>query len=663
MAGLLQPEECGQVPAVLLLMFVPVEGSCTMNRSRLIESLCFGLTLSLGLLLAAATQGCLRDPDNELLESEQSLSVAGRLIDRQGQPLSDVAVFIEDLSTAIAVSDDNGRFSFTADANDLVRIKSSLPVARNGIRLYFERIGIGEQSAAVGMSAPISLLALGNMDLGTYILDEGIAVSGSVMLLPRDQDVLAAEKALVKIGRWQTTTDAEGIFHFEHMPRGRIPVEAYYSGFGRYRSQQQIDPTLLIDGELPEIVLFPELGISGVILPNEAGGQLSGIEQSLRPLRRSYRVKSSPDVRWIRFDHRFERLEASTNNVILEDGEEVASSVTAAWLPIAEIIEYDFPNEGAYSLYYQFADENFSDLSQIFQLDQNVDRFGDSIGFSINDGDEVSTDSTVTLNIDLPATASRIRYAEDPLLLETLSWQEPRENIPYSFRPNTERSNLRRIYLQFQDRFGNLSRLYSAEIRLELFPEQDDFIVVAGGANVVNNRAVPVEIELPRNGFEFRIFDESDLNTGAESSTPVQAPDFWRQPQSSLVYTFTSSGYRSLFIQFRDENGNLSPVYQRSLLVAPAGLEESVITINQGDEQTANRLVELTIVPVEGAIGMRVHHDLATLQSMVATSIETEMTYELPAVNGRYRIYVQFVLVNDNEDTIAFFDTIDLINQ
>lgn len=497
--------------------------------------------------------GCLGEPGSVLLEKEQNIKVVGRLLGPQGDPLGEAQVFLETRNQPIARTDGAGDFSFQMDAEQIISLKQSLPTQRGGLRLYYEK---SQQNASrlVGISSPISLFQTGDINLGTSILSEGDTVRGRIWLLPRNQDLTPAEDATVTIGRWQAFTNGEGEFQIDNVAKGRLPIQVLAAGYGPHRSSLTVDPALNGD-ELAPVVLFPEFGVNGALFAMDSQGVSEQIEASLRPYRKGYRVRGSPDATWIRLDHRPERLESAQTT-----GEE--EGVSARWIELKDIVYYDFPGDGAYNLYYQFANEDQSETSDVFQLPVLVDRFGGSEGLVIAGGQETVNTSRVTVAIDVPNTAVSMRLAESEDVLTTRNWQPTQTEMEYNFLPNPNlETSVRGLFLQFQDNFGNVSQIYQSTVRLQLFPTTDEFIALGPCASCADPNSVTLTIDLPVSAFEMRIFE----NIAGGGTGEQQEPGVWIQAQPQFDYTLENAGSQNIFVQFRDENGNRSLVFQKSV--------------------------------------------------------------------------------------------------
>lgn len=518
-------------------------------------------------LLFLGLAACLEEPDSMLLEEQTELFIFGSLRDETGQAVDNAEIFIEDQLTPIAVSDSDGDYSFQVSAEELVRVKGRLPVQSSGMRLYFQKL-INQDERLIGMSPSVNLFLTGELNLGITILDQGIAAQGRVWALPRNQDLEPAVGARVILGRWQVFTDEEGRFQFPFLPRGQLPMSVMASAYGPFYSSLLVEPGLM-DSELEPVVLFPEYGVSGALLLQNPGNELSQIEAVLRPFRKSFRVYNSPQATWVRLHHKRESLEADEKIVSNEQGVPIPK---AKWVKISKLVDYDFPAEGTYTVYYQFANQDQSETSDIFQLPVLMDRFGASTGLTIEEGQEVVSSSRVNVTIDLPVAATRMRIAESEYELLQKGWLPAVENLVYDFGPLAEQpSNLRQLLLQFQDSFGNASRIYKASVRLVLFPENSNFIVVNGGLDITSDPTVQIEISLPENAYEMRVFEETSANTGGNGTNPAIPPPapLWMQAQELIYYTFQQSGCRNLLIQFRDQNANQSLIYQKNICYMP----------------------------------------------------------------------------------------------
>ncbi|MFW7377337.1 MAG: hypothetical protein ACOH5I_00850 [Oligoflexus sp.] len=509
---------------------------------------------------------CLEEPETLLLDDQEDILIYGQLWGKDGKALENAEVFIEDQAQAIATTDTEGNFTIRIDAQEVVRVKSRIPVQRQGLRLYYQK-NLGAAENLVGISAPINLFTSGEVDLGITILDNGFDVEGQVWALPRNQDLEVVSSAMVQIGRWQGFTNEDGRFQIAGLPRGSLPMYVLASGFGPNYSSLLIEPGL-VTNELPPVVLFPEFGVSGALILQGDDNAPSQIESVLRPFRKSFRVFHSPQAAWVRMDHRQESFEPGEGLITNEQGVTIPR---AKWMKISSLLDYDLPGEGAFNIHYQFANQDQSEISDVFQLPVLMDRFGSEAGIRIEEGQEIVTSSRVNINIDVPDIAVRMRFAETEFELLQRGWVPSVSQMTYDFAPLPDQSgNVRQILVQFQDSFGNMSRVYKASVRMVLFPENSAFITLGNSACVNNcdwniNDILPIKVVLPSNAYEVRIFEET---FESPTVTPPPSPT-WIQANEDHIYEFQSAGQRNLLIQFRDQNGNRSIVYQKIVNVQP----------------------------------------------------------------------------------------------
>ncbi len=110
---------------------------------------------------------------------------------------------------------------------------------------------------------------------------------------------------------------------------------------------------------------------------------------------------------------------------------------------------------------------------------------------------------------------------------------------------------LKVVYVRFKDRAGNISETYLDSIRLDRQPPIKGTVQIDGGANITNNSNKKVNLILYAEGVkEMRIsnnyrFDDSEWEDYAENKEwTLYGPD----------------GLKTVFVQFRDELGNVSRV-------------------------------------------------------------------------------------------------------
>lgn len=160
--------------------------------------------------------------------------------------------------------------------------------------------------------------------------------------------------------------------------------------------------------------------------------------------------------------------------------------------------------------------------------------------------------------------------------------------------------------------------------------EIDYSIKINDGAARTRDRQVDLDMRAPRGTHHMRIAnDQADL---ADADwQPFREDKNWTLPGRT--------GTQTVFVQFRDRDGGVSRVYRDSITLE---LEETPkVVINDGENETRVRRVELYIVAPENARRMRIS-DTPDLTEVKWRRVTREVHWTLPKENGRRYIYVQF---------------------
>jgi hypothetical protein len=145
---------------------------------------------------------------------------------------------------------------------------------------------------------------------------------------------------------------------------------------------------------------------------------------------------------------------------------------------------------------------------------------------------------------------------------------------------------MKTVYVRFKDRAGNISETYLDSIRLDRQPPIKGTVEIDGGARITNNSNKKVKLLLHAEGVkEMRIsnnyrFDDSQWEAYSEiKEWALSGPD----------------GLKTVFVQFRDELGNISRVAQDRIGIdrqAPMG---GSLTLARGKKFTTNIDKEIEI--------------------------------------------------------------------
>ena len=516
-------------------------------------------------LAASALTGCLRKKSSSSITSiPSSLVLTGRIFVSDKSPAASASIYVGINQTAITTAGIDGAFTITLDANAISLLSGE--VTNNAIRLYAVD---AKDTAQQGSSSPINLTARGVVNLADITLSQTATVKGEVLQIASGKkQSQPATGVRVFAGHAITTTGDDGSFTLKGVVPGTITVAA---GPLNSSAQQSItvQPGQLAALKKP-LVIFPLTGVNGLVVPDTSTSVADFAKQG-RPFMRTFNPVANSSAYYIRYS-----TDASQLNATAAGG--------APWQQINDSFDFDFQKNGGSTLYYQFADIQQQGLSEVFTLPVVLDNFAATTGLILGDGSGILPSNIAPVTVVVPPAAYRMRVAPSIDTLLVTPWQEPKPsfvfNFPFIRDPSTNFlqgfGNVT-LYLQYQDAGGMVSPMYNASATLNLFPPaaSPQVFRVNGGAAVTSTRLVQLDINVPPNAFEMLIFEAETpimsntliptLNT---NSTP-QTRNIWLAAQPSSFYTFTSTGSKTLYLQFRSIDQAVSPVYKYPIIVQP----------------------------------------------------------------------------------------------
>jgi hypothetical protein len=562
------------------------------NLNKKIKSSIIGF----GMIVAT---GCLK-PDSKSSESEAltSLLVSGKVVNANGSPASGVKVFTNASVDSEIETEGDGKFDLVLQASELTSLSSVSGQSQTAFYVFFEST---DGTNLRGVSEAISTSSRGVLKIDTIKVQAPASVEGKVLILREDgQIVIPTDGVRLRIGSKDLTSGAEGSFSVGDIPAGNVPVYGFIDGSAPFRDTWQILPGEVKKFEVP-FLLFPEKGIHGLVLQDKNETTPSSLSQKT-PYTKAFSVRNSPNAVRFRYHHIREKL---------EKGE-------VEWKPINQIIEYDFGSNGGHTLYYQFADQTDQTTSQLYSLQTIIDPLGDSTGFVVNDGTGITNKLDITLNIDVPRTAFRMRVAETMENLKEVEWTIPQPVFNYRLRanPNVDIGS-RTIYVQFGDVGGLLSPVYTSNVTINLWPAPvPEVFVINNGAPESSSRLVKLDIKVPTQAYEMLIFEAVEdrfsvqANTVNESQTTTNTTtntrSLWLAAKPELYFKFSSSGMKTLYLQFRTRDLIISPIYDQQIRVQPFQNNADGFVINNGAPSSSSRHLELSLVPPHGSVQFRV---------------------------------------------------------
>lgn len=575
-------------------------------------------TAMIALLLATvAFSSCLKSSGARLAVNQvaNTLTLTGSVTLADGTAASGFNVFADELDTGLGITDASGSFRVTLTEDQLNRLAAvqdgtSPASGRNVFRLWIEA---SDEAALVGVSSAIETARRGEHQLAAITLQSTASVTGKVMLVSSGRRPEDAPGASIKIGRRQAIAGEGGRFVIERVPAGQSSIATSFNGY-----QTDIRVINLLAGEqitLPfEIVLFPEKTVGGAVFLDDRVS-VAELVRAGHPFLRAFRAVGSSTARYIRYYH-------DVNSLTSNPG-------VAPWRPIPERFEHDFPQDAGHTLFYQFADSTQEKTSEIYRIQVVLDQFAESRGCSIENGSGMINSRKALVHLDVPPAAFRMRIAESIEALKEQPWENaaPITTFTFELRRSPESlqlevQGLRTLYCQFRDANGLEGPIYQTSVIIDQFPIQGTPFVMDGGAPQSGDRIVRLDIQVPPNAYEMRIFE--NLLTGTNTAFDITAAGaafgtssinylsdkIWMAAQPVYYKVFPTQGPKGLYLQFRAGDGSVSPVYKQVIEILPfPNRDAEGFLINNGEPISSTRHLLITLIPPVNAYQWRILED------------------------------------------------------
>lgn len=250
----------------------------------------------------------------------------------------------------------------------------------------------------------------------------------------------------------------------------------------------------------------------------------------------------------------------------------------------------------------------------------------------INDGAIATNTRTVTLTLsaaDQQDAVTNMRFSWDNITW--YAWEPFASTRIATIQSGT---GLKTIHVQFRDASGNISAVYTDSIVYDTAPPTGS-VIINGGAAATRVRPVTLTLSAA---------DADGTVTGMRFSWDSVFWYGWETYASTRSASIQGSdGTKSIYVQFRDNSGNVSPVYSDSILFDTTAPTGSVV-INGGAATTSTRPVTLSLSATDEAstvAAMRFSWDNIVWYGWEPFAASRNAT--LPgATPGTYTIRVQF---------------------
>ena len=616
------------------------------------------LTIVFALLILSAS-GCnlfSKKSKNNNIASIATLTMSGQALEQDGSAGKGVAVYAQGIADPLGTTDASGQFSVTIDNSHLTALQSQLQgLLGQGFDGTFQ-LYLEENAASgkmMGHSAPIGFSAGATSSVGIITMGKPANIHGVVKIKNPAGEKETAASITVITDRGTTTSDNMGNFTLTAMPGGLLKVFMVSSDMAISHTELVVIPGKDTTLDYPLLVL-PKDSVAGILVAIPQ-------DQSTRPLipgqpfRRDFKVISSVDAKFVRCHHQHDQLDA------------------APWTDINGDISYNFPDAGTYTLYYQFADANKAKITDPSSANVSTDPFFQSGGFVIEDGSGVVTSRKITVHVTAPDAATMMRYSEniaDLSTSSTMAFSNVTNDFPFLFSIKSDptsindtmlENNFRDLYYQFKTADGVISAVYKTSVRIAPFADNlvdKDVFTLGDGSDTIFGLIEKIKVKPPQNAVEMRIYEEDVIATNylgggvVLTGARMQYTNTFIGVQSEVNFVFLKSGFKTVFLQFRDKDGFTSRVFQQTATVKEFDDAKIVVQINGGASVTNSRGVMVTFqVPKNvGVSSYRLSEEIATLvtQPMIRFDPANPSTPFLLGGVGLRKIFVQFGDAMDN---------------
>ncbi|MCX6118329.1 MAG: carboxypeptidase-like regulatory domain-containing protein [Proteobacteria bacterium] len=549
--------------------------------------------------------------------SGADLTLSGIVTLPSGLAIEGVDIFFDIQPNSVVKSGPDGKFILTLTESTLQKNAVLLKGGRTSWNIYAKKPGTIELA---GISIPISSSQRGPFDLNSIVLNPVASVSGQVVKASSNllSPIIGAS---VTIGSTQVTTDSTGRFKASKLPSGPIPITVEAPKLNPHVSYIDIVAGSDIDSNYP-IVMFADAGPNAVVLVNES---VTNTPRSTSATTKLFTVIPSPTAKYIRYHHTADELAKPVKSTVSsiqnqgngngnngnngDNGRNQNGFSLANWKPITDEISYSFLGEGPATLWYQVADESLAKVSDILQVNLNIDSCKDLDGIIIGDGSGIIASRTTSISFSgLPANATRVRLSDNINNINSSPWMALNSQMPFSFGQLSQNSNgetvsssQRTVYAQIATTTGECP-VVTSHVAIQAFPQSSDMFAINAGAPVSLSKLVQIDIpNLPPNAFEMKVW---------ENGTNISST-FWQRASSSAPFLLSSTGTKIVNLQFRDLDGLSSPVYTEVIDIRQsetAGVTLSFASLdpnNQVGPVIPSRYILMQFIPPQNALAFR----------------------------------------------------------
>ena len=526
-----------------------------------------------------------------------------------------------------------GAFKRTYNSQDLNSLTPNLSLAPDSgnVRLYVQSEG---QPQFVGVSEDIPITTRGNHSVADIRMTPSNVYEGQVSFFQLGGLKVEGLDATVEYFNNTAQVDANGYFRLDGIPDGDHKVTVSAPGY----ETKQVSVRYLYGKKTsgPDKIVLVPVGTVGGVLELVPGSYDD-------PYKIFVSVFSGEQVPLIRYH---------------DDKEALAA---APFRPKRESFYYDFGRPREF-LYYQFANQDQSVISEVQRLETNFTSREVTPGLIIGDGSGFIRNLTVPVRVIAPIGARGIRYSDSIDDLQDdgkLPWRNISDRLDYTFGlVSPERPSIRReLFAQFQLSDGKLSRIYSDVVEFQPFPKVEGPLIHVPDFPTSLNLVREMVIDIPEEAYEMRVWEEitegSGLRVGLAVLTPERRPELkelWLNADSVMPFRFVSEGNHTLYVQFRTRDKVLSPIYTNVFTIRPVENVGYGFIANGGNFFTPSRIVDIQLDPPPGATGILIDDDRVVFDQTIVDFV--------PAIRQIVNPNFLFEVEKDglNSVFVAYFD-------
>jgi hypothetical protein len=286
--------------------------------------------------------------------------------------------------------------------------------------------------------------------------------------------------------------------------------------------------------------------------------------------------------------------------------------------------------------YWRVRGRNFSAYCNVYgswssQRSVRVDTLAPTGSILIDGGATYSSSNSVSLSLSASDSGSgvyQMRFSNDGSSWSDWESYGNSKNWTLSSGDGTKT-----IYAQYKDNAGNVSTSYNDTIILDTAPPTGS-ISISGGAASVNTTSVILNLSA------------SDAGSGVGQmrlSSDGSSWDSWESFATSKSWTLqTGEGVKTVYVQYKDNLGNLSSIYSDDVILDTSSPTGSIL-INGGATYATSAAANLSLSAsdaVSGVSQMRFSNDGSSWSNW--ESYVPSKTWSLSSGDGSKIVHVQY---------------------